>query len=1548
MRADVRLFLVMLCSLTATAVWSSTAAIAAGDPLQANMSAGALTNVSAGAPQSGPQATPVTSHGPEIPALRGAYSRTYEGKHGGAELVLYSQPVNYRDSRGAWQPIDDSLALSGSAYVNRADRYTAKLPTYLAGDEAGAISMLQGSESVRFQLQGAGAPAAVEGSSANYEEALPDTNVNLRATPSGLQDVLVLENSSAPSTFTYKLSTDGGLRPVLGSSGEIDLLDPSGDVRMRIPAPVARDADDQAGPASFVLSQDGADWTLAIKLDSAWLSSASRVYPVTVDPSTHLNESQNCTLVAASPNTSFCGQNPIETESGTSDLKRGLIEFSATALAQIPADSEVMSAVLTAKTTALKSKYTTARSATIYNVKTAWNSTATWNRPIAGGLEWPGGSPYDTAGNSAEASVSSTEVLTANVTALVQDWLGNKYGGFYGLGFSKATAEGGGSGRLQVENGTPSLLIEYVPITGERRQFPYDHQSLDDKMDLGVNVATGDLRLTNNDFEMSGPGISVDEDRIYESRRMSAPVDLSLGWKFSLGRETGLRSIEGLSVWDAPDGSVTSPHGAATAANGVKGVEVGEGVDAVEGEKAHLRGVMYDQSGITFAPAAISEPLRYFNRNGYTVSMHEAAASCPAHGPTLTLSPSWYGSLLTLTTNCVSQGQVTQMEDATGRKWKYGYDSQNRLHTYTDPEGGVTTYEYNANNLLEKITTPDGNVTLIGYDPGLLGRVASITRQDNKGNTLAKTSYSYGASGQGGPCLPNELDTTETDPAGHVWMYCFDSRHRMTHYVDPNGHERDSTTYGAFSQVHTTAGAVGEKEAGPYVNTLNAETGTTTATSSPSGAQTSTEYDPDNPYEPTKTTDAQGNTTEMSYDSEKGNLFTVKALKGTSAQPEQLSLKWENGLLQSSALGLSPNQQTTTYKYDGHGNRTEVTPPAPMKPTKMTYDSLDRLSTSTDGNGDVATYHYDNLSRVKEISYSDGSSVTYHYDGDGNLKEEVSPTGTALYIYDGMNRRTSSTYGSQTVSETYYPDSQLKELTDAGGTVIYTYNKDGQLATVSDPATRELTDPATKEPAVVQLHWDTDQTGGYPHGLLTEIDDPTGSSGEKTGNLQTLYTYDGNDRVKTIKSTAGGTTLQSWSYSYVDAPDANLQTDLRQFVEGPAGQQTTYTYDYMNRLVQAVTTNSAKTQLYKYSYCYNSCTGHSSSEEGFSNILQKVAQVSAEGPVTANYQYNADNEQAGTGYAYDSAGNMTTSPGYAMKFNVRDQLTQLTLTGAEPLALGQQGSTNSLLSTVGSTRLENGPLGVAATTNLEGGNGTYYTRTPEGQLIDSRTAEGTSAHYYLEDDRGSVVRTTNQAGTPNQEPVTYEPFGAPQGSPPAKPPTFGYDGGYQNFTSDGKTSDLIHFGERYYEPSTGSWTQPDRMTSASSLFQANPYQYADDDPVNQVDPEGTCPFDRDVNPTIFARGKYTYIQICGQHGRSAGKRVGWLRILTSTYERNGSGRSLSSRIIEGAVGTGVMVVGAGAGIICAVGSDGLEATECVKAAAGPVIAGALALDNALE
>src|SRR5437667_12525984 len=56
-------------------------------------------------------------------------------------------------------------------------------------------------------------------------------------------------------------------------------------------------------------------------------------------------------------------------------------------------------------------------------------------------------------------------------------------------------------------------------------------------------------------------------------------------------------------------------------------------------------------------------------------------------------------------------------------------------------------------------------------------------------------------------------------------------------------------------------------------------------------------------------------------------------------------------------------------------------------------------------------------------------------------------------------------------------------------------------------------------------------------------------------------------------------------------------------------------------------------------------------------------------------------------------------------------------------------------------------------------------------------------------------------------------------------------------------SGYYQFGERYYDPSLGRWTQQDPVGgSLGGLNAANRYTYADDDPVNVTDPSGhlTC------------------------------------------------------------------------------------------------------------
>ena len=63
-----------------------------------------------------------------------------------------------------------------------------------------------------------------------------------------------------------------------------------------------------------------------------------------------------------------------------------------------------------------------------------------------------------------------------------------------------------------------------------------------------------------------------------------------------------------------------------------------------------------------------------------------------------------------------------------------------------------------------------------------------------------------------------------------------------------------------------------------------------------------------------------------------------------------------------------------------------------------------------------------------------------------------------------------------------------------------------------------------------------------------------------------------------------------------------------------------------------------------------------------------------------------------------------------------------------------------------------------------------------------------------------------------------------------------FAGGYLD-----SSTNLYKFGTRYYDPSVGRWTQQDPVGgSLGDLNSANRYVYAGDDPVNAVDPNGTC------------------------------------------------------------------------------------------------------------
>lgn len=94
-----------------------------------------------------------------------------------------------------------------------------------------------------------------------------------------------------------------------------------------------------------------------------------------------------------------------------------------------------------------------------------------------------------------------------------------------------------------------------------------------------------------------------------------------------------------------------------------------------------------------------------------------------------------------------------------------------------------------------------------------------------------------------------------------------------------------------------------------------------------------------------------------------------------------------------------------------------------------------------------------------------------------------------------------------------------------------------------------------------------------------------------------------------------------------------------------------------------------------------------------------------------------------------------------------------------------------------------------------------------------------------------MVAITSNTGTPLNT-YTYDPYG--QSTSSTAPIGFGFDSGFL------LPGGLYHFNNRDYDPNSARWTQIDLASQSlvTDPTQADPYSFADEDPVNSVDPSG--------------------------------------------------------------------------------------------------------------
>jgi RHS repeat-associated protein len=1430
---------------------------------------------------SGAESTPA---GELDPSLSTAYSNTWRAPGKPLATRIYPAPVNYKATDGRWHAISNELVPSAlGGYENKANSFKLTVPTSLSN----GMRLSNGGATVTFALQGGKeAMPAVTGASARYREALPATDFEYDATSTGVKETAILTGTSAPSAISFSVAASSGLSLHGGPDGELLILNEQGSTQFSVPAPVAYRSGEDPGagrrlPLSFAAS--GSGWTLSVDTSAAWLRHELTEGPVAIDPTVNAGGSQNCWVESDSPKSSYCSQTGFDVGYQSTEPAHehhGLLEFN---LSSLPQAANIFNAKLGLY---LQSHSTsTSKPVGVYRVTKPWTTSATWET-YDGTHAWstPGGD-Y----SSGEDGVVNSSVGTATgwsywyPTKMVQEWVntakapeqtGRTEGAEnYGLIVKDQTDNSVNNvltfSSIRASEHQPYLEVFYEPEGyGNEPQYTTISTPLSDRSDLNVNVGSGNLQITSTDLQLSGvAGLGFSSAHIWNS--LNPEEQEYTYWTDSNAIDADPWPDGSVSVNDGTGAHYTflkKPEGSFITPPGIKAslCAVGSPAPCPTLPSGVAYRLTYDQSQFHYDYNSEGARLDQQDQYGNTIG-HEWLSS------THQIFTDTHGHKIEEFSN--SETWLTEIKDVSGgRSSKYGYETtegHKELTSYTDANAKVTKYGYSGTKLAS-ITDPLGNVIKFEYDSK--HRVTKIIRTTNSEHTTGPTTrFVYYEAGEApSPCTSNQKativrdpDWKESKPTEHETTYCANVLDEVEQTVDAEGHATTAKYDGLGNSTLTTAAAPGESGSGNKISSVYDSTGrnlmcqlngaelTTSCPSSTErpdehGLLTSYEYNgKGTPFSATLTENPQNKTIQGCYGGEeqevKGSEAKCEGLTSPSGSlqtqidqlPSEKELKFEynsNGTIKASK---DAKGNTTTYAYDEHGNLKEVVPPSPLHATKITVDADGRPETITDGAGHKATITYDKLDRVTKIVYAGTGTertVKYEYDADGNVLKREDPTGTTKYKADALNRLTKEELPGSLSNEYGYDEaSNVIAFTDAGGTTKYGYNKLNELESLTEPSASNST----------TFTYDNDHR-------LTSIAYPSGAKQSYTLNAT------GQPEKISYEGLKEGASVPNLTYTYKSGTDP---TALVQQVTDAAGGETTYSYNALDQLTKAVTVHGSGPSFYKFAL------------DGDGNRTeQKVNPTKGEeaGAETTYYVYNAANElecrqtvapapgcsgSASTElshYTYDEAGDqLTITPkadtnGTTFAFNAASELSKLTPSGGSEQSLSYLGTGQDALTGVGSTTLQNGGLGLTKETTSSGTS--YYARTPEGLLIDERTPSGSYNPLY--DAQGDVIALVNASTGKVERNFRYGPYGENVKSEGTQtiPYPFGYKGGYRmpggNAGKGNVSNGLLHFGQRYYDPTTGRWTQQDPLSQYASPTAANRFLFTGADPINMSDPTG--------------------------------------------------------------------------------------------------------------
>ena len=648
------------------------------------------------------------------------------------------------------------------------------------------------------------------------------------------------------------------------------------------------------------------------------------------------------------------------------------------------------------------------------------------------------------------------------------------------------------------------------------------------------------------------------------------------------------------------------------------------------------------------------------------------------------------------------------------------------------------------------IIDANGLVTNLTYDVRMRLTGRSVTSAGGNGAGTETTQYQYDGVGQ---------LTQVTLPDGAQLTYTYDAAHRLTSLADSLGNRLTYTLdlMGNRVKEDTTdpQGQLAQTKQRIYnpLNRLIQDIGAQNQTTS---------YTQDANGNVTSITDPLGRITTQTYDALNRLVSLTQPAPAVGAAAPVINYAY-NGQDQLTQV-TDPRNLITRYGYDGLANLNSLQSPD-TGTTNHAYDANGNLTASTDAKGQTSSHSYDALNRITQTVYSAGAgssgttstgnqlkTITYQYDlapsaGAGGTSS------TSTYPIGRLSQVTETAADGSTLQLTQYRYDQRGRLTEetrqlagtggTGGTgtgaalqpYTTTYRYDGstgRMLGMTYPSGRSLdysydaigriTQMSTTNPAL-SATTPTQPNPGQTQLLATNIQyhPSVGGGGSPVkaytlGNNQTITrTIDQDGRLASYTLASSPTTLTYDAASrIVSLIDTTNPTN-----------STSYAYDNLDRLTQAIL--PASTAPANYSYGYDATGNRTDKSAGSSTSTltidpqsNRIAQLSTGGGGGGGGSGGTVNRS----FQYDPNGSTTADGARQLSYDLRGRLIGATAvsstatTGYQVNAMGQR--VRKIAASASSPA--NPPLTA---------NDTLYHYDAQGRLIAETTPSGVLKKEYL-------------------------------------------------------------------------------------------------------------------------------------------------------------------------------------------------------------------------